>query len=89
MIKNLNRKEVFFTETEDEALALVDECRGAEDGDKIVGQKIQQKANKNGDYWLVELQFKFNTPAGIMESEADPEGETKSDGKDGDGGAKN
>lgn len=71
MIKSLNKKEEFFASTEDEALDIVDEAQEGEFGESIIGQTILKKSNKNGEYWLVKLEYKFNTPAGIMETEQD------------------
>lgn len=68
MIKPLSRSEQFFALTEDEALDKIDEAYDGADGEFIVGQSVQLKANKNGEYYLVKLDFKFNTPAGIMET---------------------
>lgn len=68
MIKKLSRKEEYFIETEDEALDFVDARRDADDGDLIVSQNVQHKSNKNGDYYRVVLEYRYNTPAGIMET---------------------
>ncbi|SLN00180.1 hypothetical protein FM106_18655 [Brachybacterium faecium] len=73
MIKDLARKVEFFASTEDEAMDIVDDAREEENGEYIVGQNIQAKSNKNGEYFHVILNYKFNTPAGIMESELNDE----------------
>lgn len=71
MIKDLSRKEECFASTEDEALDIVENAQDSENGEYIIGQSILKKSNKNGEYWLVKLDYKFNTPAGIMETEQD------------------
>ncbi|MDW5524662.1 hypothetical protein R6Z02_12960 [Carnobacterium maltaromaticum] len=69
MIKDLSRKEECFASTEDEALDIVENAQDGENGEYIIGQSILKKSNKNGEYWLVNLDYKFNTPAGIMETD--------------------
>lgn len=69
MIKDLSRKEECFASTEDEALDIVENAQDGENGEYIIGQSILKKSNKNGEYWLVKLDYKFNTPAGIMETD--------------------
>ena len=69
MIKDLSRKEECFASTEDEALDIVENAQDSENGEYIIGQSILKKSNKNGEYWLVKLDYKFNTPAGIMETD--------------------
>ncbi|MBF7125671.1 hypothetical protein ITR00_06300 [Pediococcus pentosaceus] len=69
MIKPLKRKQEYFVTTEDNALDLVDDLREAEDGKYITGQQVQFKSNKNGNYYRVVVEYAFNTPAGIMESD--------------------
>jgi hypothetical protein len=78
MIKNLSRKEEYFVSTEDEALDLIDDKRSGKDGSFIIGQQMTEKVNKYGVYFRVLLEYRFNTPAGIMEvsdEEADTEPE--------------
>lgn len=81
MIKPISKSEQFFALTETDALDKIDEAYDGEHGDFIVGQSVQLKANKNGAYYLVKLDFKFNTPAGIMETmqedEEEPEAENE------------
>lgn len=68
MRKQLNVKEQWFADTEGEANAIVEEARN-DDPDSLTGHGINLKSNKSGEYYLVKLEFKYNTPAGIMESE--------------------
>lgn len=68
MRKQLNTKEQWFANTEEEANKIVDETKN-EFPDELVGHSINLKSNKAGEYYLVKLEMKFNTPAGIMESE--------------------
>ncbi|MBO0467914.1 hypothetical protein JZO73_10265 [Enterococcus plantarum] len=74
MRKQLNTKEQWFANTEEEANKIVDEAK-EEFPDEMIGHSIQQKSNKAGEYFLVKLDMKFNTPAGIMESELSNESE--------------
>lgn len=71
MIKPLSTKKEFFISSEAEALDFVDDCRDGKDGELIVAQQVQHKSNKNGDYWRVVLEYRYNTPAGIQESQAE------------------
>ena len=71
MIKPLSRKEEVFITDQDEALDYVDQKLSEDEGQYITGQQVQLKSNKNGSYYRVVLQYKYNTPAGIMETEAE------------------
>lgn len=68
MRKQLNTKEQWFADTEQEANKIVEQAK-EEFPDELTGYSIQEKSNKAGEYYLVKLEMKFNTPAGIMESE--------------------
>lgn len=68
MKKQLNTREQWFANTEDEANQIVEDAK-EEFGEDVVGQSIELKSNKNGEYYLVKLTMKYNTPAGIMESQ--------------------
>ena len=87
MKRQLNTKEQWFATTEEEANAIVQDAR-EEFGEDLIGHAIELKSNKNGEYYLVKLNMKFNTPAGIMESELideedeDDDPEYKSDVQD-------
>ncbi|QYC98891.1 hypothetical protein HZF13_05480 [Lactiplantibacillus plantarum] len=86
MIKKLSRKVEMFITDQNEALDYVDERLAEPEGQYITGQQVQLKSNKNGSYYRVVLEYKYNTPAGIMETDEfedtqlDPE---KDDGGDG------
>lgn len=86
MTKKLSRKEEYFVPTEDEALDLIDEQRASDDGQFIIGQQMQEKVNKYGTYYRVVLEYRFNTPAGIMEvsdvENDDAQDEKKDDGEE-------
>jgi hypothetical protein len=68
MKKQLNTKEQWFADTQSEAEKIVLDAK-EEFPDELIGYSIQEKSNKSGEYFLVKLDMKFNTPAGIMESE--------------------
>lgn len=69
MIKKLSRKEITFITDQDEALDYVDKKLSEDDGQYISGQQVSLKSNKNGSYYRVVLDYKYNTPAGIMETD--------------------
>lgn len=69
MIKKLSRKEITFITDQDEALDYVDKKLSEDDGQYITGQQVLSKSNKNGSYYQVVLDYKYNTPAGIMETD--------------------
>lgn len=69
MIKKLSRKEIVFITDQDEALDYVDKKLAEEDGQYISNQQVGLKSNKNGSYYRVVLEYKYNTPAGIMETD--------------------
>lgn len=68
MKRQLNTKEQWFALTEEEANQIVTDAKD-ELNNTLVGHSILHKSNKNGEYFLVKLDMKYNTPAGIMESE--------------------
>lgn len=86
MTKKLSRKEEYFVPTEDEALDLIDDQRASEEGQYIIGQQMNEKVNKYGVYYRVVLEYRFNTPAGIMEvsdvENDDTQDEKKDDGEE-------
>lgn len=69
MIKKLSRKVEMFITDQNEALDYVDERLAEPEGQYITGQQVQLKSNKNGSYYRVVLEYKYNTPAGIMETD--------------------
>lgn len=68
MKRQLNTKEQWFASTAEEAEQIVLDAKEEFEED-LIGDAIELKSNKNGEYYLVKLNMKFNTPAGIMESE--------------------
>lgn len=68
MRRELKTKEEWFATTEEEANKIVTEAK-EDSPDELIGHSIALKSNKAGEYFLVKLDFKYNTPAGIMESE--------------------
>ncbi|TLQ49300.1 hypothetical protein FEZ33_01320 [Ruoffia tabacinasalis] len=70
MKKQLNTKEQWFANTEEEANQIVEDARD-EFGEEVIGHAIDLKSNKNGEYYLVKLNMKYNTAAGIMETQAE------------------
>lgn len=68
MKKQLNTKEQWFANTEEEAQQIVDDAK-SEFGEELIGHAIQLKSNRNGEYYQVKLDMKYNTPAGIMETQ--------------------
>lgn len=72
MKKQLNTKEQWFASTEEEANQIVEDAKD-EFGEDLIGHGIQLKSNKNGEYYLIKLDMKYNTPAGIMETQVEEE----------------
>lgn len=64
--KQLNVKEQHYADTQLEADAIVTE---AKEDKHLTSQKIQEKHNKFGQYFVVDLTFTYNTPKDIMEVE--------------------
>lgn len=64
-IKELNTKEQHYADTMKEAEELVSQ---AKEDMYLVSHGIKEKHNKYGTYYLVDLQFHFDTPKEIMES---------------------
>lgn len=68
MEKRLNEKLEFFVTTEKEAEELIGDYK--EDyAEELQSYSFDRKSNKAGEYVLVKIKLKYNTPAGIMESE--------------------
>ncbi|MFS0594211.1 hypothetical protein AB1L05_21790 [Cytobacillus horneckiae] len=63
---DLNTKEQHFATTRKEAEGIVEE---AKEDKHLTSWKISEKHNKYGEYFIVDLQFTFNTPKGLMEVE--------------------
>lgn len=64
MKKLLNQKEQHYADTREEAEEIV---TAAKEKDALVMNKISEKYNKYGQYFLVDLTFQFGTPKEIME----------------------
>jgi hypothetical protein len=64
--RELNTKEQHYTDTQKEAEDIVSE---AKEDQHLTSWKITEKHNKYGQYFLVDLQFTFNTPKEIMEGD--------------------
>ena len=62
--KLLNQKEQHYADTREEAEEIV---TAAKEKDSLVMNKISEKYNKYGQYFLVDLTFQFGTPKEIME----------------------
>lgn len=69
--KLLNQKEQHYADTREEAEEIV---TAAKEKDALVMNKISEKYNKYGQYFLVDLTFQFGTPKEIME-DARPQGD--------------
>jgi len=65
--KQLNVKEQHYADTLSEAETIVKE---AKEDKHLTSQKITEKYNKYGQYFVVDLVFVYNTPKEIMEVEA-------------------
>jgi hypothetical protein len=62
--KELNTREQYYTDTLKEAESIVTE---AKEDKHLTSWKIQEKHNKYGQYFVVDLTFVYNTPKEIME----------------------
>ncbi|MEK4715252.1 organic solvent tolerance protein OstA [Sporosarcina sp. FSL K6-5500] len=74
--KQLNVKEQHYAGSREEAEEIVTE---AKDDIYLTMHKISEKHNKLGTYFLVDLQFNYDTPREIMESAPDKESDHESD----------
>lgn len=61
----LNQKEQHYADTHEEAKEIV---VAAEENPNFVMQKITEKHNKYGQYFLVDLTYNYHTPKDVMES---------------------
>ncbi|WP_371069122.1 organic solvent tolerance protein OstA [Sediminibacillus sp. JSM 1682029] len=64
-VKELNTKEQHYADTRDEAEEIVTE---AKEDMFLTKWGINEKHNKYGTYFVVDLTFHFDTPKEIMES---------------------
>lgn len=74
MKKLLNQKEQWYADTREEAEEIVTE---AKENEALVMNKISEKYNKYGQYFLVDLTYQYGTPKEVME------GKPKNDAPDG------
>ena len=76
MKKLLNQKEHHYADTREEAEEIVVE---AKNNDALVMNKISEKYNKYGQYFLVDLTYQYGTPKEVMEGKPEgdaPDGQT-------------
>ncbi|MBC2196291.1 hypothetical protein [Listeria booriae] len=66
MKRQLIFKEQWFATTKKEAEEIIEE---AMEDKHIVKRAITEKSNRNGDYFQVDIEFKYNTARGLMEVE--------------------
>ncbi|MBC2367814.1 hypothetical protein HBP99_04165 [Listeria booriae] len=66
MKRQLTVKEEYFATTKKEAEELINE---AKEDKHLTKQSIIEKSNKNGEYFQVDIEFKYNTARGLMEVE--------------------
>ncbi|MYL57388.1 organic solvent tolerance protein OstA [Virgibacillus halodenitrificans] len=64
-VKELNTKEQHYADSREEAESIVTE---AKEDMFLTKWGINEKHNKYGTYFVVDLAFHFNTPKDIMES---------------------
>ncbi|MGE7545039.1 hypothetical protein [Sporosarcina newyorkensis] len=74
MKKLLNQKEQHYADTREEAEQIVS---AAKENDALIMNKISEKHNKYGQYFLVDLTYQYGTPKDVMEGRPDeaPEGQ--------------
>jgi len=72
--KLLNQKEQHYADTREEAEEIVS---AAKENEALIMNKISEKYNKYGQYFLVDLTYQYGTPKEVME------GKPKDDAPDG------
>lgn len=73
MKKLLNQKEQHYADTREEAEEIV---TSAKENIALIMNKISEKHNKYGQYFLVDLTYQHGTPKEVMESKPDvPDGQ--------------
>lgn len=77
MKKQLNQKEQWYADTREEAEEIVTE---AKENEALIMNKISEKYNKYGQYFLVDLTYQYGTPKEVMEGKK-PEGSDAPDGQ--------
>lgn len=68
MKKLLNQKEQHYADTRKEAEEIVAEALSNE---ALIMNKISEKYNKYGQYFLVDLTYQYGTPKEVMEDKPD------------------
>lgn len=68
MKKLLNQKEQHYADSREEAEEIVTE---AKENDALIMNKISEKYNKYGQYFLVDLTYQHGTPKEVMEGKPD------------------
>lgn len=70
----LNQKEQHYADTRKEAEEIVEQ---AKENEFLMMNKITEKYNKYGQYFLVDLTYNYSTPKEVMESRPDdaPDGQ--------------
>jgi hypothetical protein len=79
----LNQKEQWYADTREEAEEIVTDAKG---NDALIMNKISEKYNKYGQYFLVDLTYQHNTPKEVMENpprDDAPEGQMSIDDHEG------
>ena len=77
MKKLLNQKEQHYADTREEAEEIV---TAAKENDALIMNKISEKYNKYGQYFLVDLTYQYGTPKEVMEGKK-PETDDAPDGQ--------
>lgn len=79
MKKLLNQKEQHYADTREEAEEIV---IAAKENEALIMNKISEKYNKYGQYFLVDLTYQYGTPKEVMEGKPDddtPDGQMNMD----------
>lgn len=79
MKKLLNQKEQWYADTREEAEEIV---VSAKENEALIMNKISEKYNKYGQYFLVDLTYQYGTPKEVMEGKPDddaPDGQMSID----------
>jgi len=66
--KLLNQKEQHYADTREEAEEIV---VAAKENEALIMNKISEKYNKYGQYFLVDLTYQYGTPKEVMEGKPD------------------
>jgi len=66
--KLLNQKEQHYADTREEAEEIV---IAAKENEALIMNKISEKYNKYGQYFLVDLTYQYGTPKEVMEGKPD------------------